>query len=422
MMKSLISKFLKIIKSEKLEWLWVSGIFLCLLFIKCISDFSSIKVFSYIDELITVFLALYLLVNFKFVMKRKFFIIVFWLVFLAIGYTSSFVYNYQPVFPTLIDGLITSSRFLIGYLFAYVLFTKAKKDYFGVIIPLTKIMTIVLALLTIHDIFFPAFFEKADFRYFMYSIQLMFGHPTYFVVAVVTLLSILTYDNKNHSNIVYLILCSFMIFVSFRSKAIAFVCLYWLFYFVLFIYKRKINFMYVGLASGVVTLGIAGKSIITYFFSSSRYSPRSILLKDSISLMFKHFPLGTGFGTFGSTMANQYYSPLYKKLGYNSNFGMSAAESYFLSDSFWPCIFAQTGVFGTIAFLTVLIYFIKRLFVCFQKDKVGTFAMGTILVYLLIASTAETSFFNPTSLLLFMIFGGIEAMIKNKNRGGMQHE
>lgn len=73
------------------------------------------------------------------------------------------------------------------------------------------------------------------------------------------------------------------------------------------------------------------------------YSPRNIMLKDSIVLMKSRFPIGYGFASFGSPTASKYYSYLYTLLDYNSKYGMSETDGYFLSDIFWPAILGQFG-------------------------------------------------------------------------------
>ena len=133
------------------------------------------------------------------------------------------------------------------------------------------------------------------------------------------------------------------------------------------------------------------------------------MFKDSLPLALQHFPLGTGFGTFGSTMAAQNYSPLYEQLGYTAYDGMNPMNTAYLSDCFWPEIFAQFGLIGTVLFVGVLVFLMLYSIKTLRKNLLAGFSMLAILVNMLINSTAESSFFNPTSFLLFAVFGLIEA-------------
>ncbi|WP_028043614.1 hypothetical protein [Candidatus Stoquefichus massiliensis] len=404
---NILNKLTSLIKNLNLDKKVVVSnlLFLILFFIKCLSDYQYL---NYIDEILTVFFVLYLLKNTLFLIKNYKMLLILWMLFLSFGLISNLIYNYQLFFPALIDAGLIVSKFIIAYLAASVYTRKTNFDFIQVITPISKLLVIIFTLLIIHDIFFHPIYPKNEYRYFMESLQLMFGHPTYLAVAMVTLIAILSYSNYNHKNIFYLICCSFIIFTTFRSKAIAFIFVYWMFYIFLFIMKKEINFIPIGIGGIISMLFLTKDTIINYFFSPTRYSPRSILLNDSFDLMIKHFPLGTGFGTFGTTIAEQFYSPLYVKLNYDNNFGMSALESYFLNDSFWPAIFAQTGIFGTAIFCLVIIYFINCILKKYKKSKVISLAMGSIILYLLITSIAESSFFNPTSLLLFILFGQMD--------------
>ena len=120
--------------------------------------------------------------------------------------------------------------------------------------------------------------------------------------------------------------------------------------------------------------------------------------------MMEHFPFGTGFGSFGSSIAANYYSPIYERLGYQNNYGMSSEYSGFLTDCFWPTIFAQFGFIGLVFLFLIICYF---LLISIRKLKINRdagFAMLMTIVYLLITSVAESSFFNPTAFLFFILF------------------
>lgn len=81
-------------------------------------------------------------------------------------------------------------------------------------------------------------------------------------------------------------------------------------------------------------LFVSKDQLSTNFGQNVGYSPRLILFKDGIKLMMEHFPFGTGFGSFGSSIAANYYSPIYERLGYQNNYGMSSEYSGFLTDCF----------------------------------------------------------------------------------------
>lgn len=141
----------------------------------------------------------------------------------------------------------------------------------------------------------------------------------------------------------------------------------------------------------VVTL--AWNQIYYYFFSSIQGdSARYQLLINSFKVIKDHFPIGSGFGTYASYYSGKYYSPIYSSYGLTGIYGLTRDNTSFISDSFWPMVFAQTGLIGTIAFGCALL----RLFKQIQKIRITSMAFYasaiSVLSYLLIASTAESAF------------------------------
>lgn len=129
----------------------------------------------------------------------------------------------------------------------------------------------------------------------------------------------------------------------------------------------------VGTAMGIVFVApillLAGwdslSSIIgfTYeeYFGNVEETARTLLYRDSFLLAAAAFPLGVGFGRFGSFLASQQYSPEYIALGYPSIYRMGIGEnSGFLSDTFWPAILGESGFLGLIAFTIGLVVLAKH--------------------------------------------------------------
>lgn len=93
-----------------------------------------------------------------------------------------------------------------------------------------------------------------------------------------------------------------------------------------------------------------------YFLNPSE-TARTLMYRDSVALSLAYFPLGAGFSRFGSFTASQIYSPEYVALGYNFIYKMGPGDKGgFLSDTFWPAILGESGIFGTIAFILALFF------------------------------------------------------------------
>lgn len=76
---------------------------------------------------------------------------------------------------------------------------------------------------------------------------------------------------------------------------------------------------------------------------------------DAVTLTVAAFPLGVGFGRFGSFTAGENYSPLYEDLGYQWIYGMGPGDrGGFLSDTFWPAPLAEAGILGALCYAGAL--------------------------------------------------------------------
>jgi hypothetical protein len=132
---------------------------------------------------------------------------------------------------------------------------------------------------------------------------------------------------------------------------------------------------------------------------------------DSVVLALQHFPLGVGFGRFGSATAQEHYSIEYLKLGYDSIQGLGSPgnphnHGRWLTDTQWPAIIGETGLVGAAVFIGGL----WAIFTTFRKAArvpelpvrlLGVTGMGWS-VHILLQSVAYPVFtIAPTSPLLF---------------------
>jgi hypothetical protein len=103
--------------------------------------------------------------------------------------------------------------------------------------------------------------------------------------------------------------------------------------------------------------------VATYLDQAHGTAARTVMTRDSFFVAREYFPLGAGFGRFGSDTAAEYYSPEYLERGYQHIWGLSAAtgNDRFLTDTMWPAILGETGAFGLLAFLAALVAAFRRL-------------------------------------------------------------
>ena len=133
---------------------------------------------------------------------------------------------------------------------------------------------------------------------------------------------------------------------------------------------------------------------------------RTYMYLTSIKVFEDYFPLGPGFGTFGTDSAAKYYSPLNYHYDLNNIWGLNPEDykssASFYSDTFYPLL-AQFGVVGLVLFFL----FLKRRWV--KGRNLGNANMYKlfifIFVYVLIQCIAENTFTGANGLPLMLMLG-----------------
>lgn len=368
-----------------------------------------ISVFSYVDELIAIiaipFAILQLKRNKFRISKKKNSFLSLLIIFSIAGIWGSVRYNYQPIGSVAIPDLFLCVKFWLAIYTGKILFSKMnlQRNGRGIFFHV-KIVTILFCALAVIDNI--AHIYTANIRYGIRSTHLFYDSPTAFAAACAFLIAVLTIVHpyvirtRKWFVILLILMCS-----SLRSKAFAAAVAFILIYYFVFYRKKQLTFKTLLLFVPLI-LFMVGDQIEYYFFSDIQSdSARYQLLMASISIAKDSFPIGTGFGTFGSYMSAIYYSPVYRIYGISNVHGLIEGATYFTSDSFWPMILGETGIVGLISIVLVIIRMIKRL----QKIKnldLSLYASGLVCIsYMLIISMAESAFVNPVAIPLAIVLG-----------------
>lgn len=89
-------------------------------------------------------------------------------------------------------------------------------------------------------------------------------------------------------------------------------------------------------------------------FGDENSSPREDLFSTAAALAAAGFPLGSGFGTFGSEASRWDYSPVYAEYGLSDRYGFSEAAPGFITDASWATVLGESGWLGTLGFALAL--------------------------------------------------------------------
>ena len=295
--------------------------------------------------------------------------------------------------------MLTCSKFILGLFCAKVIFRR------GVSIEIkkclrwiTRVYIIVIFSLSVHDWFmkpiFKVLYDSVSSGFSTKALCLFYSNATYLAAYAIIALIILIYTKEKNDRLfyVYVGLCFFVIFTTTRSKSWSFLCITILIYMLtLDVSKKKSlkqRLLIIIPAGCLAAVLVAWNKIILYFFTPSHYSPRSILLQGGIAIAKECFPLGSGFGTYCSLAAVL------------TNKGIDVlrySTAYY--DNFWACMIGQFGFIGTVLYIAMIICVIADIMFLFQNENKNLWYVAIFaILYLLIASLGESSFFSQYSL------------------------
>ena len=141
------------------------------------------------------------------------------------------------------------------------------------------------------------------------------------------------------------------------------------------------------------------KTYTLYFTDTEGYSVRQALFDNSVKIVIDYFPLGVGFGKYGTWYASRDYSEYYSKYGMSSMYGITSGNTSYATDTFWPAIFGETGALGGLVFATMLFILLRQLIKNSQKSGRETSGIALFAPLALIQVIAESfgsaSFSSP---------------------------
>jgi hypothetical protein len=141
-------------------------------------------------------------------------------------------------------------------------------------------------------------------------------------------------------------------------------------------------------------------------------SARKALYHTGFTIGLHDFPLGEGFGRFGSWIARVDYSPVYYEYGLQSVYGLSPDDPKWATDTYWPSIIGEVGILGTILFISFFLYVMRGIYVKLHDARVSKNGKVFLLfsLFIMIQSLVESlgeQIFNgsPQYIFIFAVMG-----------------
>ena len=362
---------------------------------------------SYLDEFITIFIVIFsgiALLNKKrrpslFNIEKL--IIIMYFCFIGIGLISTKINEIQPVAIARYKDILAISKFVVMYIGGLILSNDINKEL--LLSKLAKKSRIYITIIFICGILeeLVGIGMSGEIRYGIKCYKFMFSHPTYLVSAMGMLFSVIlaNKDKKKYDKFI-IFEALFVILITVRNKGFTLILAYIIIGLILK-YKEsiKISHLLLILIVGFIMSSEKIKEVFYYGLTAARPALYIVGLK----IARDYFPLGSGFGSFSSSISGEYYSPIYSQYGINNVMGLMENSYGYIGDTFWPYIYGQFGIIGFMFFVVILVCIyisIKQRYFYSYDKKVAAF---TIFAYIIIASGAESIFTDSIVTYMFLI-------------------
>jgi hypothetical protein len=382
--------------------------------------FDSTLINSFDELFILSYLIISLSYSFKKgqITKASLFVMSFILSFLLIGWISGISNADLTYYKFLMGGFLMVKIFLLIF---SVINMPPSKQLINDIIKSIKLLTILVVCVGMINLLLPNLYTNIfefgfiDKRLGLPSVMSIFIHPGVFgwFMLFGALYNFSKFSVQKDKKFIYLfILFSALALLSFKVKVIMGLAACLVFYY--FFLVRRLRLKY--LVTAVTILGglflifgrLISSTILMYFTNEGPTTARYALTSTSFTILKDYFPLGVGFGNYGSWFARIEYSDFYYLYGISNVYGMNPREgAFFATDTFWPSVLAETGFLGTIAFVFILFFLFRRILSNYRltKNYIYLFAL-LVLLQTIIESMGEPIFnSSPQNILIALVVG-----------------
>lgn len=295
-----------------------------------------------------------------------------------IGFAGNIFNGLNINLTTIVTEAFIFVKQYLFFIFIFISLTpRFAKEIFYCLTFISKIMIFTLCLLGVIDEFFDIGMSNGESFKFISTFQ---GTVSFWVLIFI---SIVLFSNAKHKSI-FTIMSAIIIILTKSGLGILGLGLIAIIY-IFMVKQKKFKWYYAIIAVPIILL-LSYNEINSYLLDEN--APRAILFQYGFITAFKFFPLGSGFATYGSTLAAQNYSPLYIQYGFDKIWGLSPKSPMFLMDSYYPRIIGEFGFFGLLFFAVIIFIILSRMILTIKN----TSRKGFSLVLFLIVSAAGLGF------------------------------
>lgn len=182
-----------------------------------------------------------------------------------------------------------------------------------------------------------------------------------------------------------------------------------------FMYRRGGKFKVRYLIPIIILVAYVSWGDIQYYFLTDSSVRKELIIRGA-EVANMYFPLGSGFATYGSDMAQRYYSKIYDMFGWRDSWAFGI-DSTFLNDNFFASIIGQFGWIGFALYLYSLYVLFTMVNSKLVDKRIKITAVSTVLTIfvVMIGSASVKSIMGIcTFAVLGIVFAEINSVTKAK--------
>lgn len=306
---------------------------------------------------------------------------------IAVGLLGNFLFNYTNSIQFIVTDIIDFIKFPFCFIALRILnidryFAKAFINFGQYLV---KLMIIIIFICGIVSQFKDIGMTPNSRVWFgIHAYSFLFSHPTYFVLSCIFMLSLITSANVKHLK-VYELMIVISTLLGLRTKGVVTIVIFMILKYYKGFFKQHNIFSWFSVFFVMLIVGWSKLHEYLSYTSSARESA----YVNSWSILKKHFPIGSGFSTYGSFLSGKAHSVLYVDYPIPEGFDQSGLPTALLGDTGYPYYIAQFGLVGFLLFIGLLIDVYRILT---QKK----FALSSLVIffYVLFALGSESSLLN----------------------------
>jgi hypothetical protein len=319
-----------------------------------------------------------------------------------VGILGNLISNLQPWIIVLQDAFLFFKAYFVLIFFLLTLNEKRAKEIFRFATKFSKVALVFLAACAVLSYFLDLGMTKNG----MFKLFSNF----YGAVAVWAILFFaVIYCSKANYRFMYFLLAALVVLMTQSGLGLMMIGVCALVY-IFFEWNPRFHWYYVPILA--VLAFLVGFPVFKEYFLNPD-TPRYLLFYFSFVTMWNFAPIGSGFATYGSAMAAREYSPLYYQYGFAEKYMMSPDDARALQDSFYPIVFAQFGIVGTLLYLAFMIVLFRN-FVFQISNKLVQGAAIIVLSTLFIACIGFQAP-NAWGNIIFLIFALLVKLAPQEN-------